>query len=382
MHIMTVFGTRPEALKMAPVVRALRKSSSIRSTVCVTAQHRDMLDQVLKLFAIEPDIDLDLMKASQPLSSLAGNTIAELGEVFRKQRPDWVLVQGDTATTLGAALAAFYEKINIGHVEAGLRTWNLNHPWPEEMQRRLTTPLTTLHFAPTQGARENLLGEGIPDSSIVVTGNTVIDTLLDTVSMLKQDSQLAQRLHQRFDFLDERPLLLVTSHRRENFDGGLDRLCQALHDLACQQRVQVVFPVHLNPAVRKIVHRKLMDTDNIHLLEPQDYPSFVYLMDKCRIIITDSGGIQEEAPSLHKPVLVVRETTERPEAVKAGTAELVGTDPERIKSAVISLLSDPDLYKQRASIVNPFGDGHASDRIVDSLLSYNTGPAIAAGILK
>lgn len=379
---MTVFGTRPEALKMAPVVKALQKSTYIRSTVCVTAQHRDMLDQVLNLFTIEPDIDLDLMKASQPLSSLTGNMIRELGEVFRKQRPDWVLVQGDTATTLGAALAAYYEKINIGHVEAGLRTYNLSHPWPEEMQRRLTAPLTTLHFAPGQRARENLLGEGIPDSGIVVTGNTIIDTLLDTVSMLKQDSQLAQRLYQRFDFLDERPMLLVTSHRRENFDGGLDRLCQALHDLARQQRVQIVFPVHLNPAVRKIVHSKLHDTDNIHLLEPQDYLSFVYLMDKCRIIITDSGGIQEEAPSLHKPVLVVRESTERPEAIEAGTAELVGTDPERIKSAVISLLSDHDLYKQRTNIVNPFGDGHASDRIVDSLLCCSSGSSIATGILK
>lgn len=370
MHIMAVFGTRPEALKMAPVIRALQKTPAFRTTVCVTGQHRDMLDQVLELYGIKPDIDLDLMKDSQPLAGLLGDSVRQLGEVFRRERPDWVLVQGDTATTLGAALAAFYERIRIGHVEAGLRTYNFGHPWPEEMQRRIVGTLSTLHFAPTAGAKSNLLNEGVPEQRITVTGNTVIDTLLETVALLRQEGAPAQRMNERFAYLDQRPLLLVTSHRRENLDGGLGRLCQALHDLACQHPVQIVFPVHRNPAVMATVHQMLGGIANIHLIEPQDYLSFVYLMDRSWIIITDSGGIQEEAPSLRKPVLVVRETTERPEAVSAGTAELVGTDPERIKTSVLALFNDSGLYRRRSNCTNPFGDGHASERIVESLLLH------------
>ena len=370
MHVMVVFGTRPEALKMVPVIRVLQKSPGIRTTVCVTGQHRDMLDQVLDLYGIKTDIDLNLMKDSQPLATLLGDSVRQLGEVFRRERPDWVLVQGDTATTLGAAQAAFYERIRIGHVEAGLRTYNFGHPWPEEMQRRVVGTLSTMHFAPTAGAKSNLLNEGIPEQSILVTGNTVIDTLLETVVLLGEAGGPAQRMKERFAFLDERPLLLVTSHRRENHDGGLGRLCQALHDLACHQNIQIVFPVHRNPVVKTIVHQMLDGIANIHLIDPQDYLSFVYLMDRSRIVITDSGGIQEEAPSLNKPVLVVRETTERPEAVSAGTAELVGTDPDRIKGAVLALLNDPGLYCRRTNCINPFGDGHASERIVEALIRY------------
>ena len=370
MHVMVVFGTRPEALKLVPVIRVLQKSPGIRTTVCVTGQHRDMLDQVLELYGIKTDIDLNLMKDSQPLASLLGDSVRQLGNEFRRERPDWVLVQGDTATTLGAALAAFYERIRIGHVEAGLRTYNFGHPWPEEMQRHVVGTLSTMHFAPTVGAKNNLLNEGVPEQSILVTGNTVIDTLLETVALLRQENGPAQRMNERFAFLDDRPLLLVTSHRRENHDGGLSRLCQALHDLASHQNVQIVFPVHRNPVVKTTVHRMLDGIANIHLIEPQDYPSFVYLMDRSRMIITDSGGIQEEAPSLKKPVLVVRETTERPEAVSAGTAELVGTDPGRIKDSVLALLNDPELYRRRSNCPNPFGDGHASERILESLILH------------
>lgn len=370
MHVMLVFGTRPEAVKMTPVIRALHKTPAIHTTVCVTGQHRAMLDQVLNLYGIKPDIDLDLMKASQPLASLLGDSIRRLGEVFRKERPAWVLVQGDTATTLGAALAAFYERIHVGHVEAGLRTYNFGHPWPEEMQRRVVGTLSTLHFAPTVRARENLLNEGVPEQRIVVTGNTVIDALLETVALLRGAGGHAQRMSERFAFLGKQPLLLVTSHRRENLDGGLSRLCQALRDLAGNHFFQVVFPVHRNPAVMSTVHQMLGGVANIHLIEPQDYLSFVYLMDRSWVIITDSGGIQEEAPSLQKPVLVARETTERPEAISAGTAELVGTDPERIKAAVLALRADPDLYRVRSTCANPFGDGHAAGRIVESLLRF------------
>lgn len=370
MHVMTVFGTRPEALKMVPVIKQLQKHPDIISTVCVTGQHRGMLDQVLDLFDVNPDIDLDLMVKSQHLTNYLGNAVKQLGEVFREKKPDWVLVQGDTASTLAGGLAAFYEHIRVGHVEAGLRTYNYDHPWPEEMQRQVVRILGSMHFAPTVIARDNLLKEGVPEDRVMVTGNTVIDILLDTADMLKADESKSGPLDDRFSFLNEKPIILVTSHRRENLDGGQARVCQALKELAINHQFQIVFPVHPNPAVKATVSKILGGIDHVHLVEPLDYLSFVYMMNRCWAIVTDSGGIQEEAPSLQKPVLVVRETTERPEAVSAGTAELVGTDTEKIKTSILTLLNDPDLYRRRSTYANPFGDGHASERIVESLLSY------------
>jgi UDP-N-acetylglucosamine 2-epimerase (non-hydrolysing) len=368
MHVLTVFGTRPEALKMVPVVKQLEKHPDIKSTICVTGQHRDMLDQVLDLFDVKPDIDLDLMVQSQHLTNYLGNAVKKLGDVFREKKPDWVLVQGDTASTLAGGLAAFYEHIKVGHVEAGLRTYNYDHPWPEEMQRQVVRILGTMHFAPTYLARENLLKEGVSKDNAIVTGNTVIDTLIETTKIIKTDKSKTNPLDDRFSFLDDRRIILVTSHRRENLDGGQEQVCLALKDLALNHPFQIVFPVHLNPVVKKTVSNILGGIKNIHLIEPLDYLSFVYMMNRSWIIVTDSGGIQEEAPSLQKPVLVARETTERPEAVTAGTAELVGTDIEKIKSSVLNLLNDQDFYHRRSTYANPFGDGHASERIVECLL--------------
>lgn len=369
-HIMVVFGTRPEALKLMPVIRALKKSHKFKTTVCVTAQHRSMLDQVLDLYQITPDIDLDLMLNAQRLTNFLGNAMKQLGEIFHKEKPNWILVQGDTATTLAASLAAFYEKIPIAHIEAGLRTYNYEHPWPEEMQRQIVGKLSSIHYAPTQIAKNNLLNEDVPENQILVTGNTVIDTLLETVDLLHKDDALTKRLYENFDYLSGQKLLLVTGHRRENLDGGLVLVCRALKALAMDYQFEIIFPVHLNPNVKTTVHEILGGIDNIHLIEPLDYLSFVYLMDRSWVIITDSGGVQEEAPSLNKPVLVVRETTERPEVISAGAAQLVGTNPENIIKAVVLLKNDPDFYMSMANAENPFGDGHASDRIVESLYNY------------
>ena len=361
---MVVFGTRPEAIKMAPVVRALRATPGIEVEVVVTAQHRQMLDQVLELFDLVPDVDLDLMTPDQTLPGMFGRILSAMHGVLERRRPDLVLVHGDTSTTLATALAGYYARVPVGHVEAGLRTGNLQAPWPEEANRRLTAPLATLHFAPTPRARDNLLAEGIDHGTIHVTGNTVIDALLEVVDRIENDAALRCALAARFSFIDPgRKLLLVTGHRRENFGDGFDQICVALRELAERQDLQVVYPVHLNPQVQEPVQRLLGASPNIHLIAPQDYLPFVYLMTRAELILTDSGGIQEEAPSLGKPVLVMRDTTERPEALDAGSVRLVGTDAIVIVREVQRLLDQPAAYNAMARSHNPYGDGTAAARI-------------------
>ncbi|ODU66954.1 MAG: UDP-N-acetylglucosamine 2-epimerase [Rhodanobacter sp. SCN 65-17] len=362
---MVVFGTRPEAIKMAPVVHALQAHPDLEPIVTVTAQHRQMLDQVLEIFDITPDYDLDIMQPGQSLSGITSKILLGMPAVFEQAKPDLVLVHGDTSTTLATALAAFYARIPVGHVEAGLRTGNMQAPWPEEANRRLTAPLTLHHFAPTERSRDNLLAENIPADTIVVTGNTVIDALLEVDQRIQADGALRDSLAARFPFLDpSRRLLLVTGHRRENFGDGFERICKALAEVAQRGDIQIVYPVHLNPNVQEPVRRHLSGLANVHLIEPQEYLPFVYLMQQSHLILTDSGGVQEEAPSLGKPVLVMRDTTERPEAVTAGTVILVGTDQERIVSEVSQLCDDPAIYESMAEAHNPYGDGQASARIV------------------
>ncbi|MDD2728280.1 non-hydrolyzing UDP-N-acetylglucosamine 2-epimerase [Malikia sp.] len=371
MKILSVFGTRPEAIKMAPVVNALKSSAGIESEVCVTGQHRQMLDQVLELFDIRPDHDLNIMKPGQDLTDITSNILLGMRQVLKAQRYDMVLVHGDTTTTMAAALAAFYEKVPVGHVEAGLRTGNIYAPWPEEMNRSLVGRLAALHFAPTERARQSLLTENVPDSAILVTGNTVIDALKQVVAKLDSDAALGQSLASRFPFIDpSKKLVTVTGHRRENFGDGFERICHALHALSQRPDVQVVYPVHLNPSVQEPVRRILGQASNVHLIEPLDYLPFVYLMSRSHLIITDSGGVQEEAPSLGKPVLVMRDTTERPEAVEAGTVKLVGTDQARIASEANRLLDDSAAYQAMARALNPYGDGLASGRIVQAIRNY------------
>jgi UDP-N-acetylglucosamine 2-epimerase (non-hydrolysing) len=366
MNVLTVFGTRPEAIKMAPVVKALAADPAFDSKVCVTAQHRQMLDQVIELFAIRPDFDLNLMKPGQDLYGLTSNVLLGMRDVFRQWRPDIVLVHGDTTTTLAASLAAYYAKVQVGHVEAGLRTHNKYSPWPEEMNRRLTGAVTDLHFAPTEKARTNLLAEGVPPDTVHVTGNTVIDALLDVVARLRSDAELRSRLEAQFNFLNQsKRLILVTGHRRENFGIGFENICHALADIAARGDVQIVYPVHLNPNVQEPVRRILSGIADVHLIEPQDYLPFVYLMDRSTFLITDSGGVQEEAPSLGKPVLVMRDTTERPEAVEAGTVKLVGTDRITIVREANRLLDDAAAFDAMARAHNPYGDGRAAARIRD-----------------
>lgn len=368
--ILLVFGTRPEAIKMAPLVKTLQVHTAFEVKVCVTAQHRQMLDQVLNLFEIKPDFDLNLMKPGQDLSDITCGVLQGLKTVLTEWRPDAVLVHGDTSTTFTASLAAFYQRIPVGHVEAGLRTGNLYSPWPEEANRKLTSVLTKWHFSPTVTSRGNLLSEGVPSNAIHVTGNTVIDALLQIREKIFNSPSLVQQLDKDFSFLDPcKRLILVTGHRRENFGGGFDRICQALTRIAKNHAdVQVVYPVHLNPQVQEPVRRLLGDIGNIHLIEPLDYLPFVYLMDKSTLILTDSGGIQEEAPSLGKPVLVMRDTTERPEAVEAGTVKLVGTDVEKIATEASTLLTDAQAYQTMAFAHNPYGDGQACQRIAQALL--------------
>ncbi|MFS7197182.1 non-hydrolyzing UDP-N-acetylglucosamine 2-epimerase [Rahnella inusitata] len=372
MKVLTIFGTRPEAIKMAPLVHALSQDAAFESRVCVTAQHREMLDQVLRLFEITPDYDLDIMKPGQGLTEITCRILAGLKPVLDDFKPDVVLVHGDTTTTLSASLAAFYHQIPVGHVEAGLRTGDLSSPWPEEANRLLTGHLATWHFAPTENARANLLKENIPGKGIYVTGNTVIDALLWVRDRFSGDTSLAQQLAASYPFLDaDKKLILVTGHRRESFGDGFERICSALADIARQHPdVQIVYPVHLNPNVSEPVNRILHGIDNIVLIDPQDYLPFVYLMDKAYLILTDSGGVQEEAPSLGKPVLVMRETTERPEAVDAKTVILVGTDPARIVEEVNRLLTDENEYNSMSRAHNPYGDGHACHHILEALKNH------------
>jgi len=367
--ILTVFGTRPEAIKMAPLVHALEADDRFDAKVCVTAQHREMLDQVLELFEIEPDFDLNIMKADQTLNDVTTAILSGLKPVLEDFKPDVVLVHGDTATTFAASLAAYYQKIKVGHVEAGLRTGNIYSPWPEEANRKLTSSITNYHFAPTAGSKDNLLNEGVSEDEITVTGNTVIDALFWVREKLNKDSSLSNKLSSRFDYLDpNKKLILVTGHRRESFGGGFERICEALRQIATNNSdAQVLYPVHLNPNVQEPVNRLLKGLDNVFLIEPQQYLPFCYLMDRATVILTDSGGIQEEAPSLGKPVLVMRETTERPEAVDAGTVRLVGTDVNLIVSQVNLLLTNPDEYQKMSRAHNPYGDGKASLRICKSL---------------
>ncbi|AUG99021.1 UDP-N-acetylglucosamine 2-epimerase (non-hydrolyzing) [Pectobacteriaceae bacterium CE70] len=372
MKVLTVFGTRPEAIKMAPLVHALAQDEFFESRICVTAQHREMLDQVLRLFDITPDHDLNVMQPGQNLSDISCRILEGLQPVMESFKPDLVLVHGDTTTTLITSLAAFYQRIPVGHVEAGLRTGNLYSPWPEEANRKLTGHLAMFHFAPTQSARQNLLKENLPDSHIFVTGNTVIDSLLWVKKHIISNAALCRSLDKQYRFLDEhKRMLLVTGHRRESFGDGFERICSALADIARHHPdVQIVYPVHLNPNVSEPVNRILNGIDNIFLIGPQDYLPFVYLMNRAYLILTDSGGIQEEAPSLGKPVLVMREATERPEALVAGTVRLVGTDAAKILANVSELLTDDDAYQTMSHAHNPYGDGHASQRIIDVLKQH------------
>ncbi len=367
--VLTVFGTRPEAIKMAPLVHALASDERFEVKCCVTAQHREMLDQVLELFEITPDYDLNLMKAGQTLNDVTARIVQELKPVLQDFKPDVVLVHGDTATTFAASLAAYYEQIEVGHVEAGLRTGNIYSPWPEEANRRLTGVLTKYHFAPTETSKQNLIKENFDPENIIVTGNTVIDALLMVKDKIENDAQLNASLKKQFPILDEsKKLILVTGHRRESFGGGFERICEALAITAkAHPETQIVYPMHLNPNVREPVNRILGDVSNIHLIEPQQYLPFIYLMSRAHIILTDSGGIQEEAPSLGKPVLVMRDTTERPEAVEAGTVKLVGTDIEAIVSNLNELLTSQAAYKEMSFAHNPYGDGEACQRILNEL---------------
>jgi UDP-N-acetylglucosamine 2-epimerase len=370
MKILTVFGTRPEAIKMAPLALALAADERFDAKVCVTGQHREMLDQVLDLFDIQPEFDLNIMKPGQDLTDVSTAILQGMKNVFSDFKPDMVLVHGDTATTFATSLAAYYQQIPIAHVEAGLRTGNLYSPWPEEGNRKLTGALAQLHFAPTTNSRDNLLKEGIAASCIIVTGNTVIDALLDVMKRLDEDQELFARAAEPAAFLDPaRKLILVTGHRRESFGGGFERICLALMEVAQQHpEVDIVYPVHLNPNVREPVNRLLSGINNVHLIEPLDYLPFVHMMSRAHIILTDSGGIQEEAPSLGKPVLVMRDTTERPEAVAAGTVKLVGSDTANIVRELNHLLLDQKAYKTMSFAHNPYGDGQACQRIIDALL--------------
>ena len=359
--ILVVFGTRPEAIKMAPVVKELqRRNNEFQTIVCVTGQHREMLDQVLDIFEIKPDYDLDIMQPGQDLYDVSARILLGMREVLDTEKPDLVLVHGDTSTSTFAALAAFYQQIPVGHVEAGLRTYNIYSPWPEEMNRQVNGRLCTWHFAPTETARQNLLKEHVDDEHIVVTGNTVIDALHWVASSGKAKAPAFGRDEQR-------RMVLITGHRRENFGDGMLHICQAINTLATRfPDVDFVYPIHLNPNIRKPVHDIIDGSlNNIYLLEPLNYLEFVGMMQQCTLVLTDSGGIQEEAPAFGKPVLVMRDTTERPEAIEAGTARLVGTNKETIVASVAELLTDPDAYNKMAHAANPFGDGHAAERIAE-----------------
>lgn len=371
--IMLVIGTRPEAIKLAPVIKELEKYPKEFELVTVTtAQHRQMLDQVLKLFKITPSYDLDIMENNQTLPGITARIIQKLDPILKEEKPDWIFIQGDTTTTFISALIGFYHKIRIGHVEAGLRTHNKYCPFPEEINRRLTGVLTDFHFAPTQRAKSNLVSEGIPQENIFVTGNTVTDALLTTLENLKKDKLTLQHLNSQFSFLNSKStkLILVTAHRRENFGKSLENICFALKEIVENNPdVEVIYPVHFNPHVQDPVNRILRDNNRrIHLTDPLDYKSFIWLMDKSYLILTDSGGIQEEAPSLGKPVLVLREITERPETVKAGTAKVIGLDKDKIVRETQKLLNNGFEYHRMSKAISPYGDGKAARRIVEIIL--------------
>lgn len=364
-----VFGTRPEAIKMAPLVKQLGVHPSIDSYICVTAQHREMLDQVMDIFSIKPDFDLNIMKHGQTLNELTARILLNMKDVFAKSKPDWVLVHGDTATTAAVSMAAYYERINVGHVEAGLRTRNIYSPWPEEINRRIAGVISAKHFAPTESARQNLLNEHVSPETIRVTGNTVIDALLGLIERIESSEALRTELDALLpDINPHKKLIVVTGHRRENFGDGFENICQALKTLVARGDTQIIYPVHLNPNVKEPVNRILSNIDGVELTTPLNYLPFIRLISQAHIIITDSGGIQEEAPSLGIPVLVMRDTTERPEAVLSGTVKLVGTDKEKIISEANILLDDPDVYESMAAISNPYGDGKSVPRIIDFLL--------------
>ncbi len=369
MKILTVFGTRPEAIKMAPLVHALNKDCRFEAKVCVTAQHREMLDQVLELFEIKPDYDLNLMKSGQDLTDITCGILNGLKPVLSEFKPDYVLVHGDTATTLSTTLAAYYQQIKVGHVEAGLRTGNIYSPWPEEGNRKLTGAIAALHFAPTETSKKNLLEENIDEDKISITGNTVIDALFDVIERIESNPELTSSLQKQFNFLaEDKPFVLITGHRRESFGGGFERICDAISRMArAFPNVEFVYPMHLNPNVRGPVNRLLANLDNVFLIEPLDYLPFVYLMNRAYVLLTDSGGIQEEAPSLGKPVLVMRDTTERPEALDAGTVKLVGTDVNTIVTELTKLLSCEKAYKSMSFAHNPYGDGNACENILREL---------------
>lgn len=367
-RVLIVFGTRPEAIKMAPIVKAFQANRKIDVRVCVTGQHREMLDQVLNLFEIEPEYDLNIMKPGQDLTDVTTAILQGLRPVFAEFKPDRILVHGDTATSFAATLAAYYHRIAVGHVEAGLRTGNIYSPWPEEGMRRLTGGIADQHYTPTISSLKNLIMENIAPETIFVTGNSVIDALIEVSHRIDNNVGMKAELASRFPFLDKsKKLILVTGHRRENHGDGFERICKALAVLAQRDDVQIVYPVHLNPNVQEPVNRNLKGLDNVHLIEPQDYLPFVYLMKQSYLILTDSGGIQEEAPTLGKPVLCMRDTTERPAAVKAGTVRLVGTCDETIVAETVRLLDDELAYKVMSHANNPYGDGKTSQRIVEAV---------------
>lgn len=370
--VLLVFGTRPEAIKMAPVYEVLKATPGLDVRVAVTAQHREMLDQVLRLFGIEPDYDLNVMKPGQGLTEITAAVLAGLKPVLEEYAPDLVLVHGDTTTTLSASLAAYYQQIPVGHIEAGLRTGNIYSPWPEEINRKVTGTIARLHFAPTEKAASNLKSEAVPADWISITGNTVIDALLEVVERLENDPQQSVAFDAEFGIDPTKRLILVTGHRRESFGGGFERICSALAALAKREDVQITYPVHLNPNVKGPVEISLGELERVKLIAPQDYLPFVHLMRRADVILTDSGGVQEEAPSLGKPVLVMRDTTERPEAVDAGTVKLVGTDADLIVRETSKLLDDQAAYDAMSRAHNPYGDGLASQRIRDAVLSFLT----------
>jgi len=370
LRVLSVFGTRPEAVKMAPVVQQLKRTPGIESFVCVTAQHRQMLDQVLDLFKISPDVDLDLMRKDQSLSQLSAAIFSQLDPVLAEYKPDWVLVQGDTTTVAITALLSYYHRIKVGHVEAGLRTHDKWQPFPEEINRRVAGVATDLHFAPTEWARNNLLHEGIPDSQIALTGNPVIDAL-QVVAAQPMPESISSLLSKLEIGKKGKKLILVTAHRRENFGDPINNICKALKQLASREDLEIVYPVHLNPNVQEPVYRLLDGVSHVSLLPPLDYLPLVHLMKQATLVLTDSGGIQEEAPAFGIPVLVLREVTERPEGVQAGSLKLAGTDVKEIVDEATLLLDNPTEYTRMAKAVNPYGDGHAAEKIVQALLNFN-----------
>ena len=372
-RVLVVFGTRPEAIKMAPVVQALKRSPLLETRVCISSQHKELLIPVLELFEIEFDYDLDVMRPNQTLSTITVRILEAMERVFADFEPDMIAVHGDTTTAFVAALSAFYHKVSVAHVEAGLRTFDLMSPWPEELNRKLVGGIADLHFAPTESARGNLLLENAAEESIHVTGNTVVDALLYMRQKIHDQARLRARVEQTFSYLDdEKKLILVTGHRRESYGSGFQSICDALSDIATEfeEAAEIVYPVHLNPNVKGPVTERLSDISNLHLIEPTDYVEFIYLLERSHIILTDSGGIQEEAPAFGKPVLVMRNKTERREAIDAGSAQLVGTDRQKIFDAVSSLLTRPEIYEEMSQVSNPFGDGKAAVRIAKAISSH------------